>query len=434
MMRSMFLPLLFVLGATAARTWISLPMNVIPNMTDIEPFYSHVDVLFGTPPQTVKPVINLSGSMLAAWSTDCVFCAGEDLFDSEDSTSLKPGGGPWPLGTPDFNGDYVNDTVSFGGVLNSEGQKFVLMETMSANFPTRMEDGHLGLWVNASSPIDNSVFKRLWASDDLLNPVIGMRFDPRSPAITIGALDETAYEGTINWVQLEDPTTNYTNAIKIDGVKGYNGSFLPFGDGLIASLNSIYRNIAVPPSNPYALDANYTGPIELINLYPDGGFGFTCGSYVPLTVTINGVDYQVESSDMLHPISLMSATGICNVALKNTTADVKPDVVLGQPFLRSVYIAYRFPTDDCPGFYGFAFPSGANRTQAQISQQPASTPSLASQCLSLTKPTSTPTPKAQIQTSVKVGSYEVWGQSDEKVQLLDAGSLDQAVWVSPTGT
>ncbi len=105
----------------------------------------------------------------------------------------------------------------------------------------------------------------------------------------------------------------------------------------------VSRNIAVPPSNPYALDDGYTGPIDLINLYPNGGFSFLCNGtelpYVYLTVTINGVDYQVDSQDnMLHKTTMAASHGFCNVALTNTTADTKPDVVLGQPFLRSVYL------------------------------------------------------------------------------------------------
>ena len=103
----------------------------------------------------------------------------------------------------------------------------------------------------------------------------------------------------------------------------------------------VYRNIAVPPSNPYALDAGYTGPFESLNLYPDGGFAVICNEsqpYVALTITINGVDYRLDShGNMLHVPSLLSAPNYCNVALMNTTGG-KPDVVLGAPFLRSVYM------------------------------------------------------------------------------------------------
>lgn len=232
-----------------------------------------------------------------------------------------------------------------------------------------------------------------------MNPVVGPRLDPIKPRLTIGALDPEDYSGQINWVEMETPTADFSNTIKIDGVKGFNGSFLPFGDTLMAT-GEVSRNIAVPPSNPYALSDGYTGPIDLINVY--------------LTVTINGVDYQVDSQDnMLHKTTMMAAQGFCNVALTNTTADTKPDVILGQPFLRSVYC---FPTDNCLGYYGFAFPSGANRTQDQINQTPTSTPPLSSQCLALTTPASTPmasTVSKSIKSLLQTGSYEVFGNNEK---------------------
>jgi hypothetical protein len=97
--------------------------------------------------------------------------------------------------------------------------------------------------------------------------------------------------------------------------------------------------------------------------------------------------------------------------------------------------AYRFPTDNCPGYYGFAFPSGANRTQAQIAQKPTSTPSSSSQCLSLTAPTSTPTFSAGSATSgsgLSSQTYEVYGRPGAaQVPLVGVGDLPKGVWDQP---
>jgi hypothetical protein len=68
-----------------------------------------------------------------------------------------------------------------------------------------------------------------------------MRFDPANPKLTIGALDPNDYEGTINWVEMSqhpDPNGDYYNTFSVDGVKGYNGTFLPFGGNLTAALDS----------------------------------------------------------------------------------------------------------------------------------------------------------------------------------------------------
>lgn len=104
---------------------------------------------------------------------------------------------------------------------------------------------------------------------------------------------------------------------------------------------------------PYILDENMTGLINgTINLYPDGsGFAYDCtlsprnnsgwAPYVSFTVTINGIDYMMDSKDnMIRPPSLVSSPGDCNVAIINNTgtAGVLPDATLGMPFLRSVYL------------------------------------------------------------------------------------------------
>ncbi|KAK0220960.1 aspartic peptidase domain-containing protein [Armillaria nabsnona] len=401
-------------------------------MMDLDYMYSQVPLLFGTPQQPMDVTINLSGDLLSAWSDDCIFCQGEESFDKTLSSTIKSNGTVWPSSQPDLNGEYYSDVISFGGILTAQNMDFVLMEEMSMNFSARINNGHLGLLVNSTAPRSQRLLTKLWDDGSLLNPVVGLRLDPIKPRLTIGALDPKDYSGEINWVEMETLTADFTNAIKIDGVKGFNGSFLPFGGDLIATLNTFSRNIAVPPSNPYALDDGYTGPIDLINLYPNGGFSFLCNGtelpYVYLTVTINGVDYQVDSQDnMLHKTTMAAAHGFCNVALTNTTADTKPDVVLGQPFLRSVYLAYRFPTDNCPGYYGFAFPSGANRTQDQINQMPSSTPTLSSQCLALTAPTSTPTASTvskSVKSLLQTGSYEVFGNNGEgQVALTGADDL-----------
>lgn len=99
--------------------------------------------------------------------------------------------------------------------------------------------------------------------------------------------------------------------------------------------------------------------------------------------------------------------------------------------------AYRFPTDNCPGFYGFAFLKGLPYTQSQVDQKPRATPTLHSQCLAnLISPTSTPTPTAIASTSgsggtAKTGSYWVYNRYDDgQVPLLGIDELPRGIWNS----
>lgn len=114
---------------------------------------------------------------------------------------------------------------------------------MAATVDPHIQNGNLGVFVNNqnSSTISESYFSQLWSNGRLLNPVIGMKFSPQNPKLTIGALDPSDYEGEINWVQLEtpDPSWYLPNVFKMNGFKGYDGSLFNVGssDGSVA-LNS----------------------------------------------------------------------------------------------------------------------------------------------------------------------------------------------------
>lgn len=66
---------------------------------------------------------------------------------------------------------------------------------MSTDFSRRIHNGHLGLYVPYNeSDRSTNIFRHLWESQQIINPVIGMRFDPVNPKLTIGALDPNDYE------------------------------------------------------------------------------------------------------------------------------------------------------------------------------------------------------------------------------------------------
>lgn len=123
------------------------------------------------------------------------------------------------------------------------GVILVLISDMNTKVRPHIQNGNIGLFVNNqnSSTISQSYISQLWSNGKLLNPVIGMRFNPENPKLTIGALDPADYEGEINWVQMEtpDPSWDLPNVFKMDGFKGYDGSLLNIGssDGS-AGLNS----------------------------------------------------------------------------------------------------------------------------------------------------------------------------------------------------
>ena len=72
---------------------------------------------------------------------------------------------------------------------------------MSIAYLPQLINGHLGLYVNTSTV--NSTLMTLLQKSALLNPVIGMWFDPVKLKLTVGALNPADYEGKISWVQME---------------------------------------------------------------------------------------------------------------------------------------------------------------------------------------------------------------------------------------
>ncbi|KAL4244383.1 peptidase A1 family protein [Abortiporus biennis] len=434
----------FIAAAASDPTWISLNLSTLPSLTDVDLNVNSVDLLIGTPPQRIPLPIDLQSDLTGTiYSSDCPFCSGDTFFDSKKSSTYlfnHTANGT----TAQLAGSWITDTVGFGGILSSPNIDLVMVEKMSTNITGwRFPNGLFGFLTTSlrAKPI-NHIFTELYKSGQLLNPVVGLRLDPLRPRMTIGALDPNDYQGMINWVQIEENQPDYTqyNLIQIDGVKGRNGSFLPFGS-MLAGMDSTFKNIAIPDNFTYFLQDGYSGPIYNNTSVFDpstGQMAYPCinsnlfpgqtvpPAYADFSVSINGVTYMIDSANnLVRPNTIFAPKGACNVGITSNSVPGKPDTVLGLPFLRSVYLAFRFPTDNCPGYYGFAFPSGANRTQAQLDQKPTSTPTASAQCLVLTAPTSTPTATLAVSSQK---TYAVYGAEDIQVPLTGVDLLAKGVW------
>ncbi|KAL0058490.1 hypothetical protein AAF712_014824 [Marasmius tenuissimus] len=136
---------------------------------------------------------------------------------------------------------------------------------------------------------------------------------------------------------------------------------------------------------------------------------------------LEGIDYPMKKSDLLRPNSPVAPPGFCNAniyEINNVTSGAQ--FSLGLPFLRSVYLAYRFPTGDCPGYYGFAIPKGSLASTS--TQTPRATPTDASKCLALVTPSSTPTPTITVHegpySDTSTETYKVYGASEDQWVVL----------------
>ncbi|KAH8102890.1 aspartic peptidase domain-containing protein [Cristinia sonorae] len=437
------------LAQAASPTWVSLNVSVPPMLIDGDDAFNYVDMFVGTPPQLLSLPIDMQSDLISVYSNDCPFCPGTTLYDSRQSSSAKDPNKSLN-GTAQLNGKWISDSIGFGGVVQAEDISIAMINTLSTNLKgVRTINGGFGF--QDGLPRNNSIRKlipELYATGQLLNPVVGMRLDPLNPKLTIGALDPNDYDGEINWVQLEPNNAgdNLYNQFKVDGIVGRNGTMVPYGDNLLGGINSLFLGIAVPDNFTWSLEEDFTGPFYNHSLSIDASSGrlsVGCSDnaivwgpgvhvptpYVDFTVQINGVKYMMDSQEIVRSVNAsLAPKGFCSLVVRTSTVKGKPDFWFGLPFLRSIYIAYRLPTGECPGYYGFAFPKGANRTQEQISQKPRSTPAQMSQCLNLAAPTSTPTlapPPAPEGSSVL---YSVYGQEGLQVPLKGVEFLKKGVW------
>ncbi|KAF8647977.1 hypothetical protein AX16_006425 [Volvariella volvacea WC 439] len=451
-----------ILVHASKRSWASLPLSYFNN--DLNEHHSDSFILprtqmtLGTPLQMLKLAVNFEESLFTAWSSDCAFCpvAGGTPFFPERSSTLKSKEDPWGDDPMIARGTWYEDVAGFGQ-LRARDVEFVLMEQLSIFYQgVRPYNGQLGLWTSSTAP-RRTLLGHLWEQGVLLNPVVGLRLNPAGAKMTIGALNPEDYVGTINWVEVRGARARATpegdggtdegwreDAFAIDGLKGYNGSFIPFdADEISATLSSFFRDLVVPNEvySQYFSNPDYLGPTLSTDVWretividcPD--IENSAPPPAPFTVTINGIDYPLVEAD--NWISATFTGNKCGIRISNYTTAMsdakrtKPvaDVELGLPLMRSVYIAYRFPTSDSPDclpHIGFAFPSGMNHTTEQINQEPRSLPPLHDQCLSLTPPSGKPPSNISESESGRTsGAYRVYGDASgvRQVPLVAANEL-----------
>ncbi|KAF8762029.1 Eukaryotic aspartyl protease [Rhizoctonia solani] len=417
---------LLVADASKSIGWVSLPVHSPPRLDGFELPFSGADIAVGTPPQNTSFMIDTTSPFLYALTPDCVYCPIEGMYDPSLSSTSNRNLGVGSFGNGQFGGIRGSETVTLGGLLQAKESPLGFVYNMSIQFLPRFSGGNLGLLVPQlnQSAREKSLLYHLDQQGQLLNPVWGVRLTGADPRLTIGALDPNDYEGDINWVL----AVNDSNHVEVEAIKGYNGNTFALEYPVTAFLGTLNINILLPDIDMYWSNASLIGPNHNITVLRPRNltFGVECDStHIPpieFSVVINGVEYPVNQPDMVR-LPASAQDNICGVGVMKAT-DSK--YTLGLTFLRSVYLAYRFPTGTCPGYWGFAAPKdGPTRTSAQ---KPRTTPKDAATCLSFTKPSSTPAPTIAVGREFQPSGqkYSVQGQPDyELVELRGVDDLPQ---------
>ena len=75
-----------ILSQTA---WVSLPINVPMDMSDVVFNSPLVPTLYGTPPQLINATLDISTAKNTVYSSSCILCSGNTSFDPTLSTTFQ---------------------------------------------------------------------------------------------------------------------------------------------------------------------------------------------------------------------------------------------------------------------------------------------------------------------------------------------------------
>ncbi|KIJ36952.1 hypothetical protein M422DRAFT_260576 [Sphaerobolus stellatus SS14] len=475
-----------VLSSYAAKGWVRLPMFGPGNFSNEDSsanLYYVNNILLGTPPASLSLPLDASSPSFIVNSESCILCGGsDDFFDSSLSTSFVSLNKTRV--TESTIVSFCQDKLSFGGIVGPssgpsaiesidwlQGQFEGSATTTNINtiFGPQTKAGFYVDIVNASLRASHPL-TQLHDQGFLQNPVVGfsLKTAGNESHITIGALDQEDYVGELNWVEAEVPQPDWElpTVISIDAI---GLSEIKETQKILFYLNTIIANIMLP-----FISYNYSefepvtsssifedilgGSWNCDNMFDFIGHGLTASTN-PTFPLINNTDQGLLDPEHQLPIVINGVTYKVdiekNVAISNDTSLVPPELScvlgllfnnsttssvqgsLGLPFFRSAYVAYRFPTTDCPkAFYGFAFQKDSNVPASLIAQKPRSTPTSSAQCLQFSSPTETPTlniPSIPQESIGYNGNFKVFRKEDaQEVPLINAEELMGVDWPMPT--
>ncbi|KIJ28237.1 hypothetical protein M422DRAFT_54687 [Sphaerobolus stellatus SS14] len=413
--------------------WLRLPIYRTPDIDTEEGLlaaYRVSNIFIGTPQAMTTLSLDLWNEDTQIQLENCVYCQG-DVFNPELSSSFRTF--PGQLRKYGKIAGLGKDTISFGGKITLDDTPFQVIKHRIPRTATE-DGGTLGIYVDPTNETarENHVLSRMYRNGVLLSPVVGILLDNNASHITIGALDHNDYAGEVNWIETyTDPDKEMASPIHfpLDGltIVGGNISFLTPESSIYLINGSISSSLSVPiplyldllrisepPVTDFGTVSSLCNRDDGISSYTDGLAKFN------FTAVINGINYSLPALEL---------TGDCNVQTAQP--------FLGLDFLESLFVAYRFPTSECPTpYYGLAFKKGQNDTSEKLNQKPRLALTSSTQCLTFETPTSVLSISTGVpqQSILYHGSYPVMGDTEKKVPLAFPERFTPQAWSTPTAS
>ncbi|KAF3760594.1 acid protease [Cryphonectria parasitica EP155] len=360
---------------TNASSGVNVPVTDWFNGTDNQ-WYTTFSV--GTPPQNFTALFDTGSPSFIVGASNCTTCGDKKLFDPELSSTyvdepgrfvsylFSTGADSLPFAEPEGATGYeVQDTISLGD-LTVENQTFVLCVTMAEALDVMPIDGIMGMGFPEA---DSSWYWNLVDEGQLDSSVYSFYIpagDIDGGEVTLGGIDDTKYEGDLNWVKLNIESKLFGSyvvdwvAIYANGQLLNNGTSPTTGAAVAMPTNGLAildTGTAFMQTPDYATAVNLYAQISpnITLIDPAGAWGAPCDeleSIAPdLTFTIGTAATAINVTIPKASFNLgeyPGLDGICQALFNNPSDGIgsswfvgkKAEWLVGSPLIKQYYTAW----------------------------------------------------------------------------------------------
>ncbi|KAF7520871.1 hypothetical protein G7054_g12644 [Neopestalotiopsis clavispora] len=215
---------------------VNVPVTDWFNRTDNQ-WYSTISV--GTPAQELTVLWDTGSPALLIPRSTCTTCGDKTLFDSSESSSFSntpgtrqqelfsTGADSIPFTTPEGAvGNLVHEKVAIGDLV-VDSQEMLLCSTYAAALDVMPIDGIMGMGPYSPNSAEKSWYWNLYESGQLDSPVFSFYTPPGDidgGEITLGGIDESKYEGALNYTAFTSGGFNLAQSSILINGKAFTGT------------------------------------------------------------------------------------------------------------------------------------------------------------------------------------------------------------------
>ncbi|KAG0316340.1 hypothetical protein BGZ97_007031 [Linnemannia gamsii] len=295
-------------------------------------YYGLVDI--GTPSQTVKLQFDTGSSRFVVSTTKCPDCSGTSPFNSDLSSSYRPGVEPWQIhyGDGSFAEGFIAEDKVTLGPISVQNQKLNLVVSESPNFDDTV-DGVLGLSfgvISGSTTLFENMIKQELVDQGVFSFFFGKRSINGGGEVIFGGVDMDRIEpgSTITYTNVTE-ATHWNIDIQDFLVNG--GSYAKYKNK--AHIRAIVDTGTTLLVGPEVWVSWYHNQIAKARRFRNI-WVVPCKGTGTLSVVIEGKSFVVPYEDLAREYI---GFGLCFSSVQSSSADY---LILGDVFLKNNYVVF----------------------------------------------------------------------------------------------